>query len=764
MSGVVPSGRVRSGVYASRALFFALLWSSLTVSRDNTNAASAQGVTPPSPQIQIGSNDNTVKGKRPIGFHDILSVRTIKEPQLSPDGKLVAFLVSQSFVECNCVQTALYTVSTGKNRTFRKLAQESSLSNLQWNPSGTSLTYLSTKTGAVQLWSIDARGGAGGLLIEHRANVERSLTAMLMGDDRGPIGISDYRWSPDGRSIAFTAEPPSDARVKEEAEAKGFLYDEERMEADEIGTGDWGSADHTVELWVYRLATGQEHRLWQSAPSWLPRIGQFVWSNDSRRIALSSGDQKNVIRDDVSVVDVTNGSVQELLHAVDYVNGLGWSDDESTLALLQRDGSRYFGELSLWRGQGSAASTGGTVTVVDRLFSRAYTTVGWTGGRVVFASNGRDQKRMTTGLYAYNASTGDFARLTSPLDKVSDCSRSVGVNSACVWQSPSDPPQPAVVNLSSGHVTKLGDVNPELSAVELAPVKELHWSNKFGVSTNGFLLLPKGSPPNGGVPLVIMAYGVDGDFVTSAGSALTSYPAQAFVRDGFAVLIVNSPPYDDWEGNDFSKGARAWGYSPLASLEAVIDRLASEGSVDRAHVGFMGHSWGGFWVQFAASHSNLFRAVELHNGGTHSEPGTYFVAGNKAHRDYQAHYMGGGPYPADALENYKDFSASMTADRVRSAVLLESDSFELASTIEYFTALRNASVPVELYVYPNGGHIFTKPAQLLASMQRNLDWFEYWLMDTRNVPSEDPMQYPRWDRLAADRAARNRPDMVTRAR
>jgi dipeptidyl aminopeptidase/acylaminoacyl peptidase len=175
-----------------------------------------------------------------------------------------------------------------------------------------------------------------------------------------------------------------------------------------------------------------------------------------------------------------------------------------------------------------------------------------------------------------------------------------------------------------------------------------------------------------------------------------------------------------------------------------VNELSLQGVIDRNRVGFMGHSWAGFWVQFAGSHSNLFRALELHNGGSTTEPGAYGLWGNKAFREYQDHYMGGDPYSPRYFDNYRGFSAAMTADNVRAPVLIESDSQTSIFEMEYYSALRESGVPVDFYIYPNDGHVFTQPEHLMASMKRDLDWFEYWLVNREHGEQVDPGQYERW--------------------
>jgi dipeptidyl aminopeptidase/acylaminoacyl peptidase len=297
--------------------------------------------------------------------------------------------------------------------------------------------------------------------------------------------------------------------------------------------------------------------------------------------------------------------------------------------------------------------------------------------------------------------------------------------------------------MEDGSIESLVEVNPELTSVQLGRVRELHWKNRYGDETNGFLILPSQQTPGVRLPLVVMGYGFSGEFAAYADGAMTTFPAQAFARDGFAVLLFNNPRFEPWEGADFERGSRAIGYGPLSSIQTIVKQLDAQGLIDPHRVGMMGHSMSGFWVQLAITQTNLFKAVEMHNGGTLSEPGTYWTAGSRQIRELQEHVMGGPPY-GETLKNYLNYSMTLDADRIRAPVLMEYDSMEALDAMEYYEALQHYGVPVDFFVYPNDGHVTERPEHRFMSLQRNLDWFEFWLLGKENDPSSKADQYARW--------------------
>jgi acetyl esterase/lipase len=69
---------------------------------------------------------------------------------------------------------------------------------------------------------------------------------------------------------------------------------------------------------------------------------------------------------------------------------------------------------------------------------------------------------------------------------------------------------------------------------------------------------------------------------------------------------------------------------------------------------------------------------------------------------------------------------------------------------EFFTALRRQGKPVELFYYPSGEHELDTPAERLASLRRNVDWFRFWMQGVEgSAPAYDRDQYKRWRELRA---------------
>lgn len=719
---------------ATLACVAALLWPAVQ--------ARASDDPPTIPSIRIPVEPQ-IAAKHPISLEDILTLRQVAEPALSPDGSRVAYLVKQSFLSCNCTRTALYVASVSNTRDVRKVDESAQLSSPRWTPDGKRLSFLSDRGASMELWWVEWTGGSPERVFTHRVGGAHHATQST--------GIASYEWSPDGQSVAFTTARPDDPAALRDAEANGFRYDEARMTPFDIAARQWRGPQRISQLWTIDLRTRRERLLWEAPAGSATSINTLAWSPDGDELAVSF--ILDGLNSEGALLEVGTQRLRKIVNVQGVIADMAWAPDGRSLALIYAPPVSDDKTLRILRVDDRVSDE------LEQRIGDASSGLLWIGDRLYFGARSVGPRRENDGLYEMRRTGGPATRITSVASKVSECRQAVRGRIACVWQSPTDPPRAAVVDFASRSVLRLVGVNPEVQTLELGPVEELHWTNGLGEATNGYLVMPSGARSHvGRLPLVIIGYGFDGDFVAQANSWMTTYPAQAFARDGFAVLLINHPSFQYWPGNDFARGARAFGYSPLSSLRTIIERLRGQGIIDPARVGFMGHSWAGFWAQYAASHSRLLRAIELHNGGTSDEVDSYSATG-AAYRAIQDHVMGGGPYPP-TLRNYLGFSAPLTTDRVELPVLIECDHAEAPAAFEYYTALLVHHVPVDLIIYPDDGHVFTVPSHRLASMQRDLDWFEFWLQGRKRADPKAAQQYAVWRTLRnelQDLQAKHRP-------
>ena len=133
------------------------------------------------PATYSWSQDDT--GPRIISADDLLALKSVSDPQISPDGKWVAYTVERVDVEADESSTQIFMVSTDDKNVVQLTADEYSASTPRWSPDGLHLGFLAAKgddeEAKTQVWTLDRRGGES-----------QQFTAVDQG-------VSDFLWAPD---------------------------------------------------------------------------------------------------------------------------------------------------------------------------------------------------------------------------------------------------------------------------------------------------------------------------------------------------------------------------------------------------------------------------------------------------------------------------------------------------------------------------------------------------------------------------------------
>lgn len=369
----------------------------------------------------------------------------------------------------------------------------------------------------------------------------------------------------------------------------------------------------------------------------------------------------------------------------------------------------------------------------------------------------------------------EMGSLQIPLPQLSSHSQLIADGSRFLgdYQDVSTAPQLFEYSAKTAKVTVLVKLNPEAENLLLPQVKRIQWKTSTGFLANGVLLLPPDYDPTRRYPLVIENGSIlyNGDFVCDSGmSHVSSFVRGILADNGIMYLMRSWPGNDNWERNFYPKGypgGIAEAAFKLDLVESAIKYLDDRQMIDPGNVGLIGFSRGGWYTEYALTHSRIrYRAASVTDNVEYAYGAYWYL---HADRGFQiSDEMYGGPPYGDTLQNWKDYSISFNTEKIHTPLLKEVMGYglkeddphrppnNLSIHFEVFTALSRQDKPVEMYYYPNEEHQVEHPVARISSLQRNIDWFRFWLQGYERPDPEDPDQYKRWE-LMRMRARSDRP-------
>src|SRR4051812_5931805 len=133
------------------------------------------------------------QSKRPFTFEDMMSLKRVGDPVLSPDGKWIVFATVTVDLDKNSKTPHLWLIPSGGGEA-KQATDGVGEDAPRWSPDGKSLLFMSARDGESQVWISAFDSAAGNISSE-----PRKVTSLSTGAD-GAL------WSPDGKNILFTSQ------------------------------------------------------------------------------------------------------------------------------------------------------------------------------------------------------------------------------------------------------------------------------------------------------------------------------------------------------------------------------------------------------------------------------------------------------------------------------------------------------------------------------------------------------------------------------
>ncbi|MEN0055379.1 MAG: S9 family peptidase [Mucilaginibacter sp.] len=646
--------------------------------------------------LSIALNAAAQQDKKPLKPVDFYHIPAVSDPQLSPDGKWVAYSVS--------------TVDTAKDKRISHLWMQSwdgkeqvelthgdeAASTPRWSPDGKYLAFLSSRDSkdGSQLWLIDRRGGEGAKV----TSVKGSLT--------------EYAWSPDSKKIVLVIGDPANKGKPNPGMPKPIVIDRYHFKQDIEGYLQQ-LHDHLylVDVSTHKLDTLTSGEKDENSP---------VWSPDSKTIAFVSNrtvdPDKNQNKDIFTIDARPNGAMLQLTTWKGRDTNPQWSPDGRYISYLRStsDADYMMYDQNLLCIMDAVGSNSRVLTQqLDRPVVAQY----WSkDNRNISFLVVDDRQRYVANV---NVNNGKISTVSKGVYSVTDMNTNASGNWVVAKSDPYTPTE--LFALEGDKLRQLTFHNQDwLNTAKLAKVSGFQSTSVDGTLVSGILFTPD-SIPGKKWPLILFIHG------GPVGQDEYAFDAtrQILAGAGYAVAAVNYRG-SNGRGLDYCKAIYAdWGNKEVKDLLGAVDYLEKMGIADPNRLGIGGWSYGGILTDYTIASDTRFKAGA-------SGAGSGLQLGVYGSDQYVLQYENEIGVPWKTADKWMQLSYPFFhADRIKTPVLfmsgLKDFNVPTIGSEQMYQALRTQGIPTELILYPNQFHGITKPSYQVDRLQRYVDWYNKYL-------------------------------------
>jgi dipeptidyl aminopeptidase/acylaminoacyl peptidase len=633
------------------------------------------------------------EGKKPMTFLDIINLKRVSTPTLSPDGKQILFTITTADWEKNGTVSHIWRLDTDGTGLVQITNGIDGERGGIWSPDGTIISFITRRNGEDEETQIYFLNNSGGEAIKFSAHEG---------------GVLSHTWSPSGKRIFFTAKDPLS---KEEEQKKEDKDDAFIFEKDEKNT----------HIWAVDVPTKKETKLTDGDFT----VRGFQLSRDGTKILFSAAPSPNyddVLNAEIWLMNLEDGSQKKITENNIWEGRFSLSPDNTQILFIADTNERfehYYQDTLLL-----VPAAGGTPELLLPDFRYEISQAFWSadGKTIYFSAN----MGVHVELFVLDLTAKKVEQLTNGKHVISGLDYIPEIDTIVyAVNTPYNPTTFWTADMEKFSPQMIYDPYPELENYQLAKVEAIQWTSTDGKTVEGVLYYPLNYEKGKRYPLLAHTHGGP---QSSDKLRFDSY-AHARAGRGYAILKPNYRGSTGY-GNDVLRDMV--GHYFLHADDDVIagvEHLIELGLADPDRLGTLGWSAGGHMTNWLVTQTDIFKAASSGAGASN----WISMYAQSDVRIYRTPWFLGDPWHADSpLETYREHSPIFYVHQAKTPTLImygENDRrVPLPQGYEMYRGLKANGVPTELVIFPRAGHGPRELRHILYKMNKEFHWLEKYIM------------------------------------